>query len=311
MIRVLLCTVYCTVYGVHSSTCIHTIGIKLPSYTVHTSEVATSISSMIHPSSSSSSSLSGAHRLINTPQLWSPSPQRMLPSYLPTVLNSSCAATVHTILKLSRQCLILRVSPKEEKQGLRAEWSVLSRQLFRSRFWPLYFPWHKVSSFVPPCTLLLSGFELRWPEGPKLIYSYTNSGVLLEKVCEYLYYNEKHKGAQDVPDMEIPADMCLQLLMVADYLNGAYYPDYGVDNNEYCLLIWLSIVWGTEISPVKDLDSTHLDRSLSWWVLFISELVHLSAWSPRLKIRKHVIGLYLWVEFFFPVQFCAASSRLV
>lgn len=37
--------------------------------------------------------------------------------------------------------------------------------------------------------------------------------------------------------MEIPADMCLQLLMVADYLNGAYYPDYGVDNHEYCLLI--------------------------------------------------------------------------
>ena len=64
-----------------------------------------------------------------------------------------------------------------------------------------------------------------------------NSGVLLEKVCEYFYYNEKHKGARDVPDMEIPADMCLQLLMVADYLNGGYPPDCEVDNREYCPLI--------------------------------------------------------------------------
>lgn len=56
------------------------------------------------------------------------------------------------------------------------------------------------------------------------MHSYLSSGVLLEKVCEYFYYNEKHKGARDVPDMEIPADMCLQLLMVADYLDGAYLP---------------------------------------------------------------------------------------
>lgn len=82
----------------------------------------------------------------------------MLPSYLPTVLNSSSIATVHTILKLLRQCLILRVNPKyillsirdtEEKDGPRAEWSVLSRQLFRSLFWPLHFPWHKVSLSIP------------------------------------------------------------------------------------------------------------------------------------------------------------------
>lgn len=68
------------------------------------------------------------------------------------------------------------------------------------------------------------------------MHSYLSSGVLLEKVCEYFYYNEKHKGARDVPDMEIPADMCLQLLMVADYLNGAYPPIYNVHNQEYCLL---------------------------------------------------------------------------
>ena len=47
-----------------------------------------------------------------------------------------------------------------------------------------------------------------------------NSGVVLEKVCEYLYYNEKYKGVKDVPDMDIPPELCLELLMAADYLNG-------------------------------------------------------------------------------------------
>ncbi|KAK8219238.1 elongin C [Zalaria obscura] len=46
------------------------------------------------------------------------------------------------------------------------------------------------------------------------------NGIVLEKVCEYFYYNEKHKDAKDVPDMDIPAELCLELLMAADYLNG-------------------------------------------------------------------------------------------
>ena len=44
--------------------------------------------------------------------------------------------------------------------------------------------------------------------------------MVLEKVCEYLYYNLKHKDMKDVPDMEIPPELCLELLMAADYLNG-------------------------------------------------------------------------------------------
>lgn len=48
----------------------------------------------------------------------------------------------------------------------------------------------------------------------------SRSGVVLEKVCEYLYYNEKHKESKDVPDMDIPPELCLELLMAADYLNG-------------------------------------------------------------------------------------------
>lgn len=52
------------------------------------------------------------------------------------------------------------------------------------------------------------------------------SGVVLEKVCEYLYYNEKHKNNKDVPDMDIPPELCLELLMAADFLDGEPAPRY-------------------------------------------------------------------------------------
>lgn len=47
------------------------------------------------------------------------------------------------------------------------------------------------------------------------------SGAVLEKVVEYFYYAEKFAGAEGgVADMEMPADMCLELLMAADYLDA-------------------------------------------------------------------------------------------
>jgi len=49
---------------------------------------------------------------------------------------------------------------------------------------------------------------------------------VLEKVCEYFYYNEKHKNSKDVPDIDVPAELCLELLMAADYLNGAFFPSF-------------------------------------------------------------------------------------
>jgi len=45
------------------------------------------------------------------------------------------------------------------------------------------------------------------------------SGMTLEKVCEYFYYNEKYKDTKDVPDMDFPSELCLELLMAADYLD--------------------------------------------------------------------------------------------
>ncbi|KAF2120758.1 BTB/POZ protein [Lophiotrema nucula] len=44
------------------------------------------------------------------------------------------------------------------------------------------------------------------------------NGVVLEKVCEYLYYNQKYAKAKDVPDPDIPPELCLELLIAADYL---------------------------------------------------------------------------------------------
>jgi elongin-C len=44
------------------------------------------------------------------------------------------------------------------------------------------------------------------------------NGIVLEKVCEYLYYAAKNKDARDVPDMELPMELSLELLMAADFL---------------------------------------------------------------------------------------------
>ncbi|EEA28784.1 elongin C [Talaromyces marneffei ATCC 18224] len=45
------------------------------------------------------------------------------------------------------------------------------------------------------------------------------TGVVLEKVCEYFCYNDKMKEQVNVADMDIPPELCLELLMAADYLD--------------------------------------------------------------------------------------------
>ncbi|KAH6648808.1 BTB/POZ protein [Truncatella angustata] len=44
------------------------------------------------------------------------------------------------------------------------------------------------------------------------------SGQVLEKVVEYFHYWYKNRDREDVPDMDIPVELCLELLMAADYL---------------------------------------------------------------------------------------------
>ncbi len=50
-----------------------------------------------------------------------------------------------------------------------------------------------------------------------------SSGVVLEKVAEFFYYNYKNRNAEDVPDMEIPPELCLELLMAADFLDSTFH----------------------------------------------------------------------------------------
>ena len=52
------------------------------------------------------------------------------------------------------------------------------------------------------------------------------SGVILEKVVEYFHYWYKNRDKEDVLDMEIPVELCLELLVAADY--------FGIDS-EYNL----------------------------------------------------------------------------
>ncbi|TVY32495.1 Elongin-C [Lachnellula subtilissima] len=54
----------------------------------------------------------------------------------------------------------------------------------------------------------------------RLTNSFLNSGIVLEKVAEYFYYNYRNRNREDVPDMEIPPELCLELLMAADFLDS-------------------------------------------------------------------------------------------
>ncbi|OTB01017.1 hypothetical protein M426DRAFT_323800 [Hypoxylon sp. CI-4A] len=45
------------------------------------------------------------------------------------------------------------------------------------------------------------------------------NGMVLEKVVEYFHYWYKNREREDIEDMPIPVELCLELLMAADYLN--------------------------------------------------------------------------------------------
>jgi len=42
--------------------------------------------------------------------------------------------------------------------------------------------------------------------------------MVLEKVVEYMQYWYKYRDSENVPDMEIPVELCLELLMAGDFL---------------------------------------------------------------------------------------------
>ena len=44
------------------------------------------------------------------------------------------------------------------------------------------------------------------------------SGIVLEKIAEYCQYWYKYKESVNVPDMDVPVELCLELLQAADFL---------------------------------------------------------------------------------------------
>jgi len=55
------------------------------------------------------------------------------------------------------------------------------------------------------------------------------SAVVLEKVVEYFHYWYRNRDKEDVPDMDIPVELCLELLDAAEYFNIDAKPDVGRD----------------------------------------------------------------------------------
>lgn len=45
-----------------------------------------------------------------------------------------------------------------------------------------------------------------------------DSAVVLDKVVEYFHYWYRYRNSEDVPDMDIPVEICLEVLAAGDYL---------------------------------------------------------------------------------------------
>lgn len=67
-----------------------------------------------------------------------------------------------------------------------------------------------------PVPLLSSGGITTYQS---LLTVLSTSGVVMEKVVEYFQYWYKNRDKEDVPDMEIPVELCLVLVQAADYFN--------------------------------------------------------------------------------------------
>jgi hypothetical protein len=95
------------------------------------------------------------------------------------------------------------------------------------------------------------------------------SGIVLEKVAEYFYYNYRNRDAEDVPDMDIPPELCLELLMAADFLDSEL--NYSIQTH----------VANLDISLTKKQDALpHGQRCLAYGEI-TKELEHIVVLKPR------------------------------
>jgi len=45
-----------------------------------------------------------------------------------------------------------------------------------------------------------------------------DSGEVLDVIVEYFHYWYRNKDCQDVPDMDIPVELCLEIILATDFL---------------------------------------------------------------------------------------------
>lgn len=52
---------------------------------------------------------------------------------------------------------------------------------------------------------------------------------MVDTVCRYFYYKLKNKDTKNVPDMELPVEQLLQLIVAADFLDSTLDVVSGMD----------------------------------------------------------------------------------
>ncbi len=52
---------------------------------------------------------------------------------------------------------------------------------------------------------------------------------MLDTVCRFFYYKLKNRGEKNVPDMELPVEQLLQLIVAADFLDSTLDVVNGMD----------------------------------------------------------------------------------
>jgi hypothetical protein len=63
--------------------------------------------------------------------------------------------------------------------------------------------------------------------------------VVLEKVCEYLYFHNRYLGMTNVPDMEIPPELSLELALAADFLDCMCFSSLVIEFADMFRLIYV------------------------------------------------------------------------
>lgn len=77
--------------------------------------------------------------------------------------------------------------------------------------------WTKLGQEIEPTQLTQSTGQFAEAKDARCVFQ-EMSAMVLDKVVEYFHYWYRYQNSEDVPDMDIPVELCLELLAAADYL---------------------------------------------------------------------------------------------